>query len=929
MTQAKDPDTFFNQLLQVDSVEAADMLIAENLEYLSREFIQRIFVAAEDLVNEMPEPVRAMLNVLTYAVEKSGNPLLQGDMLVHRARWERQQFQTERSAWLYVAAAEAYRLLPDQTTVEIAVSLSNAGLAFFQQGDFQQAVLFLNQAIEHDLATNQPERAIKALHLRGRISHIQGDFANAQTCFQQALSLAMQNECEEDVLSQLNNLGILQMEQGELEAAESSYRQVLIRSQSSDYVLGVAMATGNLGIIALERSSLDEAEHFFKEAETLYKKLNNQEAQASNLGNLGMVAGRRGHHLQALDYYKQALALMHQVHNLSGVILYLNNLGDSTLRLGNLSDAQSYYQQAFTQAQQIGSLSGQAQALAGLGSVAQEQGKFAQAETHFDKALFCYEQIGDVEGTIKVVRDQAGLALSRGETVIAFELLEQAKTKAFSQMPNQYAATLVDLGNVYQIMGDFRAAQTVYEQALTIYRQQNSQQQIATILHNLAGVYYRSGDIALAASYLEEASIIHEPLGSPKDIASTLLNRSQLLRVIGHLDDALIAAQQGLDFAQQSGNVELIVNAMTHLTAIQSDLGEFALAVELLRKTQALTEKLENPGLRGTLLLSLGLLAENMAKSGEAIRLTIQGIRLCQQAGYLPGQANGWRNLGTIYMTLGDLTTAEESMDHALALCEQMGDRRGTADNLGNLAGIAYERGEWAYSAKLHQQALDLYATLGYRRGQAYELCNLAYLVEERGETEEAATLFHKALMICRDAGFRQGEVIALTGLGTAAHKERRDQEAINFYQLALEMAQTMELHDMIRVLCTNLGFLAELANELGEAESWYAAATETIERGRHNLLDEKLRIVYLARRLDPFSRLVLVSWHRNRKIESFQWCETSRSRTFLELLNKHVYLVPATEEENHEDNSVSSDVREKPDSSPMIYPELVSLLEM
>jgi tetratricopeptide (TPR) repeat protein len=236
-------------------------------------------------------------------------------------------------------------------------------------------------------------------------------------------------------------------------------------------------------------------------------------------------------------------------------------------------------------------------------------------------------------------------------------------------------------------------------------------------------------------------------------------------------------------------------------------------------------------------------------------------------------------------MIVGDLENAEECLNQALTLCEQMNDKRGLADNLGNLGNIAFERGEWARSAELHQQSLDLYAAVGYRRGQAYELCNVAYLVQERGDLGEAAAFFQEALAICRDAGFRQGEAVALTGLGATAHKQRGDRVAIHYYQRALAIAQAVQLPDLARVLCTNLGFLAELADNPIQAEKWYTAAAATIESGRHDLADENLRILYLARRLDPLSRLVLVSWRQQKGAESFQWCEAGRSRAFLDLL--------------------------------------------
>jgi tetratricopeptide (TPR) repeat protein len=292
LDKTQDPDTFFNQLLLINSVEEADALIAANQDHFTRHFIRRVFEAAYQLLEHNPEEVQGMLNVLTYAVNQLAAPLLMGDLLILRADWERRFEQSDRFPWLYAAALDEYRKVPDQAVSEIAVCLFNLGLAFFQRGEFKQAIDFLEQAIHHNLATRQPAMAVKALHLRGRIAHIQGDLAGAQARFNQALAIAEQHNLINDVLGQLNNLGMLHVERGELDTAEECYRQVLERSQAIDYTLGEAMATGNLGIIALERSSLDEADAFFRRAEAMYEALDEPEAQASNLGNLALVTYR-------------------------------------------------------------------------------------------------------------------------------------------------------------------------------------------------------------------------------------------------------------------------------------------------------------------------------------------------------------------------------------------------------------------------------------------------------------------------------------------------------------------------------------------------------------------------------------------------------------------------------------------------------------
>jgi hypothetical protein len=125
LDKTQDPDTFFNQLLLINSVEEADALIAANQDHITRHFIRRVFESAYRLWEQNPEEVRGMLNVLTYAVNQLGAPLLMGDLLILRADWERRFEQSDRFRWLYAAALEEYRKLPDQAPSEIVVCLFN------------------------------------------------------------------------------------------------------------------------------------------------------------------------------------------------------------------------------------------------------------------------------------------------------------------------------------------------------------------------------------------------------------------------------------------------------------------------------------------------------------------------------------------------------------------------------------------------------------------------------------------------------------------------------------------------------------------------------------------------------------------------------------------------------------------------------------
>jgi tetratricopeptide (TPR) repeat protein len=102
----------------------------------------------------------------------------------------------------------------------------------------------------------------------------------------------------------------------------------------------------------------------------------------------------------------------------------------------------------------------------------------------------------------------------------------------------------------------------------------------------------------------------------------------------------------------------MVVRALSNIGALHHDRGDFIAAGKQLREAQAIAAQLDNPSLRGMLLLDLGQIAEKAGRPGEAIQQVRAGIDLCVQAGYRFGQAVGWRDLGAIYMLVGDLEAA-------------------------------------------------------------------------------------------------------------------------------------------------------------------------------------------------------------------------------------------------------------------------------
>ena len=107
------------------------------------------------------------------------------------------------------------------------------------------------------------------------------------------------------------------------------------------------------------------------------------------------------------------------------------------------------------------------------------------------------------------------------------------------------AATLSNIGRVYDGLGDRQRALDYYQQALPIRREVGDRAGEATTLNNIGHVYDGLGDRQRALDYYQQALPIRREVGDRAGEATTLNN-------IGHVYDGLGDRQRALDYYQQA-----------------------------------------------------------------------------------------------------------------------------------------------------------------------------------------------------------------------------------------------------------------------------------------------------------------------------------------------------------------------------------------
>lgn len=210
--------------------------------------------------------------------------------------------------------------------------------------------------------------------------------------------------------------------------------------------------------------------------------------------------------------------------------------------------------------------------------------------------------------------------------------------------PKGYAASLQELGHVYDELGDLSRAEPLYEQALGISEQAFGADsiQVAHLLNQLGMVYQAKADYQLSALMLERALVMGRKVYAPDDphIATLLSNIASAYESLGDLPKAEALLKEAIAAVDKpTGNPQKAAESV-QLATFLNNLGELyqaqrdSRATPLLERALAMREKLHGPD-HSDVAVTLNNLAlvdwqENNLKQAE-VRL-LRAVAINQKA---------------------------------------------------------------------------------------------------------------------------------------------------------------------------------------------------------------------------------------------------------------------------------------------------------
>ncbi len=141
----------------------------------------------------------------------------------------------------------------------------------------------------------------------------------------------------------------------------------------------------------------------------------------------------------------------------------------------------------------------------------------------------------------------------------------------------------------------------------------------------------------------------------------------------------------------------------------------------------------------------IGQLLSKQGDHDRALGYLQRALGAYRRLGDRAGTCRALRNLGVVYVELGEFEETESSYIEAIAIAGQIGDRVLYADLVNNLGTITNMKGNWKRALDLYRESLDIYESESEVRKSAYAQNNIAITLAERGINDDAFTYFEQA----------------------------------------------------------------------------------------------------------------------------------------------------------------------------------------
>ena len=418
---------------------------------------------------------------------------------------------------------------------------------------------------------------------------------------------------------------------------------------------------------------------------------------------------------------------------------------------------------------------------------------------------------------------------------------------------NREINSLIQKGNCYFRMSDYKRAMTCAETAMTKAEELKMDKEIALSMNLIGAIYNELGEYENSSEQFFQSLSIFEKIHDNKGI-------SQSLGLIGlvywYQDDypkALVYLKKSLPIARELRDQSLITKNLNNLSIVYLSTDKFDTALRYVNEALKINEQLNDKRKMGVNYNNIGLIQIRQKKYDEAIISIQKALEFHKEINNRVHIANCYLSMGNCYDSTGNKSASIIAYQEALKVAQQNGYSNIIYTSAGKLSELYLERKDTgsAFQYKvIENQSKDTVIQL--RKEKFMSNLEVQYQAQKKDYEKKIAQQKKESMMLITIFGLVAGLLITILFLSRNRIKARN----VDLVNQALEKElsfKNKELSINLMAMMKKNEMLADISSRLIQIEK-EAINDETknaITKIRHELrkgADEKLWKEFSAR---------------------------------------------------------------------------------
>jgi len=296
------------------------------------------------------------------------------------------------------------------------------------------------------------------------------------------------------------------------------------------------------------------------------------------------------------------------------------------------------------------------------------------------------------------------------------------------------------LGDFWSVRGHFSEGRRWLEQALALAHSPDAG--VLARAEAAAGKLAHSmGDYTAARTHLEAALSLQRQRGDDAGASDTLRRLGSVANRQSRYEQAQALYRQSLDLATAQQDRWGMAAAHNNLGMVADTRGEHEEAAREYNAALAIFREAQDHGNVASVLNNLGTLAREQGDRAAAASYFTEALGILRTLDDKPRIAAASSNLGSVALEEGNFAAAQASYDESLALGRSIGDRAIVALACHSLGRVLLAYGDTVRAAPYFRESLELNESLGDMESLAATLEEVARVLSDTGDQLGAATL--------------------------------------------------------------------------------------------------------------------------------------------------------------------------------------------